>query len=597
MVKKSKEGFGRPRVYKYGLVPLEPFPEEAVTELLKSNILWNKLVSLHNENREEYEKLLCKYPEYKLLKDKLEDKQEEINKAYEDRSTARMKSRTTKSDNPLIESANVKIEELKKDRKKLYDEIKPVRESIRKKDKFKDLYKQLGIQFNENCKSAVLVANTGIDSSPAGLDATTANQRLNEFKTARDRTFKDKKARLRYHKFDGTGYFFYRFRRSGMQRDGISFEELYARSDDGCPFVIDPFKFLDKQRGSAGRHSKKPRYELTAKVKGGAIKKDKLYVKFVLILHRPLPQNSQINNAQIIRTRTGNRFSYFVCFTVREPILQPVELENTAIGIDLNWRENKGTLDVATIAYENQSPIKVVSLPKKIIDKESYINDKKSKMDDSAAELGKEIKNGMKKMNLPDNHKKIKLWNSVVKLPANRTLSFEAAFKLAGWAINEPNIFAKSVKSRLLRWRGEYGRTYKECHNLRRKILAHRKDYYRRQAAELVKETNEVVLEEMDLSQLAEFKDRDDRLNRKARANRFLAAPAEFRSMIRNAADREGVLITDVPAYYTSKRCSSCNEINKDLTSEKEWQCPSCNALHDRDENAAKNIVKLKRKR
>jgi putative transposase len=44
----------------------------------------------------------------------------------------------------------------------------------------------------------------------------------------------------------------------------------------------------------------------------------------------------------------------------------------------------------------------------------------------------------------------------------------------------------------------------------------------------------------------------------------------------------------------SSKTCSSCGfklkELNMDI---REWQCPSCNILHDRDINAAINIKKF----
>lgn len=44
----------------------------------------------------------------------------------------------------------------------------------------------------------------------------------------------------------------------------------------------------------------------------------------------------------------------------------------------------------------------------------------------------------------------------------------------------------------------------------------------------------------------------------------------------------------------SSKTCSKCGSINKDLTlKDREWICPKCNEKHDRDINAAKNIKKM----
>lgn len=43
----------------------------------------------------------------------------------------------------------------------------------------------------------------------------------------------------------------------------------------------------------------------------------------------------------------------------------------------------------------------------------------------------------------------------------------------------------------------------------------------------------------------------------------------------------------------TSKKCSTCGWVNKDLTlSDRVWSCKGCGSLHDRDVNAAVNILK-----
>ena len=45
--------------------------------------------------------------------------------------------------------------------------------------------------------------------------------------------------------------------------------------------------------------------------------------------------------------------------------------------------------------------------------------------------------------------------------------------------------------------------------------------------------------------------------------------------------------------FPSSKTCSSCGWIKQDLTlSIREWTCESCGEVHDRDVNAAKNILK-----
>jgi putative transposase len=54
--------------------------------------------------------------------------------------------------------------------------------------------------------------------------------------------------------------------------------------------------------------------------------------------------------------------------------------------------------------------------------------------------------------------------------------------------------------------------------------------------------------------------------------------------------------VIDVNPAYTSKTCSECGYLNKELKSEKEWNCPECGVVHDRDENAANNLQKMGQK-
>jgi putative transposase len=68
---------------------------------------------------------------------------------------------------------------------------------------------------------------------------------------------------------------------------------------------------------------------------------------------------------------------------------------------------------------------------------------------------------------------------------------------------------------------------------------------------------------------------------------------AEFRSMLEYKAERRGRTVVAVERWYpSSKTCSACGHLLVELSlSTRMWQCPSCGARHDRDVNAAKNIL------
>jgi len=57
-------------------------------------------------------------------------------------------------------------------------------------------------------------------------------------------------------------------------------------------------------------------------------------------------------------------------------------------------------------------------------------------------------------------------------------------------------------------------------------------------------------------------------------------------------AEGAGRTLIRIPRFEpSSKTCSECGAVNKDLTlSDRQWVCQSCGVLHDRDYNAAKNI-------
>ena len=69
---------------------------------------------------------------------------------------------------------------------------------------------------------------------------------------------------------------------------------------------------------------------------------------------------------------------------------------------------------------------------------------------------------------------------------------------------------------------------------------------------------------------------------------------SEFVNILKYEATKFGVEIIEVDRYFASSQiCSECgfkNEVIKDL-SIREWRCPKCGALHDRDRNAAINIL------
>lgn len=70
---------------------------------------------------------------------------------------------------------------------------------------------------------------------------------------------------------------------------------------------------------------------------------------------------------------------------------------------------------------------------------------------------------------------------------------------------------------------------------------------------------------------------------------------SKFVEMLKYKSEWYGRVFLQVsPNFPSSQICSNCgyrNEQVKDLKI-RTWQCPNCGVVHDRDENAARNILK-----
>jgi len=67
----------------------------------------------------------------------------------------------------------------------------------------------------------------------------------------------------------------------------------------------------------------------------------------------------------------------------------------------------------------------------------------------------------------------------------------------------------------------------------------------------------------------------------------------EFRRQLAHKCERYGRRLVVIDRWYpSSKTCPACGYLPAELGLDtRHWVCPSCGARHDRDVNAAKNIL------
>ena len=75
------------------------------------------------------------------------------------------------------------------------------------------------------------------------------------------------------------------------------------------------------------------------------------------------------------------------------------------------------------------------------------------------------------------------------------------------------------------------------------------------------------------------------------------AATGMTRSFLRYKAIARGAILADVSEYLSTQTCSDCDAVGGPKGTQgleiREWKCSHCGSIHDRDVNAAKNILRV----
>jgi putative transposase len=125
-----------------------------------------------------------------------------------------------------------------------------------------------------------------------------------------------------------------------------------------------------------------------------------------------------------------------------------------------------------------------------------------------------------------------------------------------------------------------------KLNKIHEKVTNIRKDYLYKVSTEIIKNHDIICIEDLAVKNM---------MKNHCLAQAFSdVSLGTFYTMIEYKANWNDKVIVKIDRYFpSSKTCNVCNYINQDLTlKDREWKCPICNIIHDRDINASINILK-----
>jgi len=151
------------------------------------------------------------------------------------------------------------------------------------------------------------------------------------------------------------------------------------------------------------------------------------------------------------------------------------------------------------------------------------------------------------------------------------------------WSVTNPD--GSHPKGARIIWESNHRKALKkDLERLHERISNLRDDWQWKLAHQLCQKYDTLCIEDLNITGMKRF------WGRKLSDLAFTG----FVSKLEQVAAKYGCEVRKVDRYYaSSKTCGHCGYVNKELTiRDRQWTCPDCGAILDRDLNAAENILR-----
>jgi hypothetical protein len=354
--------------------------------------------------------------------------------------------------------------------------------------------------------------------------------------------------------------------------------------------------------GYRGRRRVLPRVRLRI---GSDARRNPIWLEMPFVLDRPLPPEAEVTGAQIVRTRVGVHWRYRLCITTRLPDPAPAPATLPRIAVDIGWRRMEdGTLRVGYAVAENGWSMDI-RCPERTITDIARVEEVRAGRDRDFAAAQDRLATWIEAQpTLPE-------WFRARTRTLRRWRSPAALRRLCEDWREQPFDGDAEAWGALEQWRERYdaeyvhpdgrrGRSDGDLHHLAREAhlrdqaLAHRNETYRAVATEIARRASCVVIERFDLRAITRrpAPEQEGASTTFRRAERT-AAPGVLRTYIRQACAAHGVPVVEVAAAYTSLEHHRCGlQVEQECAAATMFYCPDCDEWYDRDDNAARNLLR-----